>query len=226
MAHGKQTKGECIYCHRELTRVGLTKHFQSCKKREEAISAADATSGKNEILYHLLVQDHWNSAFWLHLEMSGSSTLEDLDHYLRVIWLECCGHMSQFSHDLRDGEEISMDTKIGKIFEKDVELCHLYDFGTTSQTLVKCVATRKGKPTTPHPIALMARNHLPEAYCRECDKPATKLCLECMYEGEDGMLCDVHAASHSCSEYGDPISIVNSPRLGMCGYDGPATPPY
>ena len=29
--------------------------------------------------------------------MCGSATLEELDHYLRTIWLECCGHLSQFT---------------------------------------------------------------------------------------------------------------------------------
>ena len=33
-------------------------------------------------------------------------------------------------------------------------------------------------------------------------------------------------ASQKQRLYGDPISLVNSPRLGMCGYDGPAEPPY
>lgn len=27
-------------------------------------------------------------------------------------------------------------------------------------------------------------------------------------------------------DYGEPIELVNSPRLGMCGYTGPADPPY
>ncbi|WP_127011414.1 hypothetical protein ACF3DV_03465 [Chlorogloeopsis fritschii PCC 9212] len=26
--------------------------------------------------------------------------------------------------------------------------------------------------------------------------------------------------------YGEPIPLVNSPRLSLCGYDGPAEPPY
>ena len=27
---------------------------------------------------------------------------------------------------------------------------------------------------------------------------------------------------HPHDQYGEPIPLVNSPRLGMCGYDGPA----
>ena len=39
----------------------------------------------------------YGEGYWLHLETQGSATLEDLDHYLRVIWLECCGHLSSFA---------------------------------------------------------------------------------------------------------------------------------
>ena len=33
-----------------------------------------------------------------------------------------------------------------------------------------------------------------------------------------------HQVGHD--EYGDPMPLVNSPRTGMCAYDGPAEPPY
>jgi hypothetical protein len=51
--------------------------------------------------------------------------------------------------------------------------------------------------------------------------------MECLIEEEVwGVLCSKHAKTHPHSDYGDPIPLVNSPRLGMCGYEGPAEPPY
>jgi hypothetical protein len=48
-----------------------------------------------------------------------------------------------------------------------------------------------------------------------------------MYEDESaGTLCAAHIKRHPHKNYGDPIPLVNSPRLGMCGYTGPAEPPY
>ncbi|MDS4020424.1 MAG: hypothetical protein RKR03_07930 [Candidatus Competibacter sp.] len=89
------------------------------------------------------------------------------------------------------------------------------------------MGTRQGKPTTTHPIALMARNLMPEAKCIQCDEPAAWLCTECLIEHEVwGTLCDKHAKTHPHDDYGEPIPLVNSPRLGLCGYDGPAKPPY
>jgi hypothetical protein len=42
----------------------------------------------------------------------------------------------------------------------------------------------------------------------------------------NGTACEKHAKEHPHENYGEPIPLVNSPRLGMCGYDGPAAPPY
>jgi hypothetical protein len=52
--------------------------------------------------------------------------------------------------------------------------------------------------------------------------------MECLYEREDGncTLCEQHAEEHECSDYGEPVELLNSPRVGMCGYYGPAEPPY
>lgn len=106
-------------------------------------------------------------------------------------------------------------------------LTHIYDFGTSSETLLKQVAVREGHPTTSHPIALMARNLPPEAMCIECGQAAAWLCIECMCEHDSpGTLCDEHVEEHPHHNYGEPMRLFNSPRVGLCGYDGPAEPPY
>jgi hypothetical protein len=68
---------------------------------------------------------------------------------------------------------------------------------------------------------------MPEATCITCGQPATHLCMECLIEEQVwGALCTAHAHTHAHEDYGEPIELVNSPRLGMCGYTGPAEPPY
>lgn len=94
MAQRKQSKGTCAYCGKELSKGGITKHLTTCPQRQEAIANAEKKKGNSELLYHLRVQDAYRSEYWLDLEMRGSKTLQDLDTYLRSIWLECCGHMS------------------------------------------------------------------------------------------------------------------------------------
>lgn len=120
-----------------------------------------------------------------------------------------------------------MSRRIDRVFQPGVELTHIYDFGTSSETLIKAVGMREGKPTTTRPIALMVRNLLPEAKCTECKQPAAYLCMECLIEEERwGTLCSRHSQTHPHDGYGEPVQLVNSPRLGMCGYTGPAEPPY
>ena len=227
MARRKQSRGGCTYCGQEMTRGGMSRHLGTCAKRQEVITSGNQKRGRDRPLYHLQVQDAWTGDCWLHLEMPGSATLKDLDHYLRAIWLECCGHLSQFSIGGWAGDEISMGTKVSRIFEPGLVLTHIYDFGTSSETLIKVVSVREGKGTTRRPVALMARNNQPEVSCTECKRPASWLCMECLYEyDEPGTLCDEHAEIHPHEDYGEPVPLVNSPRVGMCGYVGPAEPPY
>ncbi len=226
MAIKKQSRGECKFCSREMTKGGLTRHFLKCAKYVEAIEEADKKRGKKQKIYHLQIQDAWQKDFWLHLEMEDSADLDDLDAYLRSIWLECCGHLSQFSTG-GWGNEIPMNTTIKKLFKQGLELTHIYDFGSSSETLAKVIGEREGKPLTKYPIFLMARNEIPQVTCTKCKQKASWLCMECMYEyDKPGFLCDKHAENHPHENYGEPVPLMNSPRVGMCGYDGPAEPPY
>jgi len=227
MPRTKQSKGKCAYCGQEYAKGPMTKHLATCAPRQAAIAKAETKRATTESLYHLRVQAAGQPLFWLDLEMRGSAALKDLDAYLRAIWLECCGHLSQFSVGGWGGSEISMKRGIAQVFQPGVKLTHIYDFGTSSETLIKAVSVREGKPTTTHPIALMARNVLPESQCLECGQPAAWLCEECIIEDQVwGTLCDSHVETHPHDNYGEPIPLVNSPRLGMCGYAGPAEPPY
>jgi hypothetical protein len=189
--------------------------------------AAKPGAADNETIWHLRVQSADAREYWLDVEMAGTATLEKLDRYLRAIWLECCGHLSQFTIGGWGETVIGKARKADAIFGSGAVLRHQYDFGTTSETDIQVVGFRVGRPLTKHPIFLMARNNLPQFPCQECGQPGTWLCIECMYEDDkSGLLCDEHVAEHPHEQYGEPVAMVNSPRMGMCAYEGPATPPY
>jgi hypothetical protein len=226
MTSNGKTEGACVFCGRRGGRGGLSRHLQGCAKRRAAIQAAAETPGEAETLIHLQVQDAAGGAFWLHLEMRGGATLKKLDEYLRAIWLECCGHLSQFNRGGWRGGPVGMARRAKDALGEGVVLEHVYDFGSSSCSIVKVVAARQGRPLSRHPILLMARNEMPVVACAECGEPGTRLCVECTYEMRDGVLCETHAATHPHEEYGEPLALVNSPRLGTCGYEGPAEPPY
>ncbi|MCI5167116.1 MAG: hypothetical protein D3903_13730, partial [Candidatus Electrothrix sp. GM3_4] len=140
MAQTKQTRGACAFCGRQMTGNGMVKHLSACPKRKETLSENDQKKGKAQKLYHLKIQDAWLNDFWLHLEICGSATFKDLDSYLRLIWLECCGHLSQFSLGSGMGEEVAMDTRISTLFQAGMMLTHIYDFGNSSDTQIKVVS--------------------------------------------------------------------------------------
>ncbi len=238
MIRRKKTHGTCCYCGRELTKNGLTKHLKTCPDRLETQAEANRVGGPSLLVYHLSVQDLLESDYWLHLEMRGDSTLEDLDDYLRAIWLECCGHLSSFWIDpnlhtqLFDdvmglGNERLTNPQVQTLFEPGMKIPYDYDFGITSRLLIKVLFETTKRPISAHPIELMARNIAPEFSCQYCDESAAHLCLECQIESETtGLLCELHEADHDCYGYGDPAPLVNSPRVGMCAYVGPAEAPY
>ena len=227
MARVKQSKGTCGFCGQEFAKSSVSRHLATCSARQEAVAKAESSKRKSETLYHLRVQAAGQPPFWLDLEMRGTAKLKDLDNYLRAIWLECCGHLSQFSYGGWGGREIAMSRSIAEAFRSGQELTHIYDFGTESVSLIKPTGQRDGKPLTTRPVVLLARNVTPVYECQECQQPAAWLCMECVIEDDAlGTLCDQHAKNHPHEDYGEPMPLVNSPRLGLCGYDGPAEPPY
>ncbi len=227
MPRSPESRGTCRFCGETVTRRGVTKHLEKCSQWLEQTQAAETSSRPAETLWHLRVQDAYDKDYWLELEMAGSATLDKLDQYLRAIWLECCGHLSKFTIGGWGGMDVGKTRKADAIFEEGLTLRHLYDFGTTSETDIRVMGARTGKMIGKHPINLLARNIQPEATCQVCGQPASWLCIECLYEEDKpGYLCDEHMEDHPHEDYGEPVGVYNSPRMGMCGYDGPAEPPY
>jgi hypothetical protein len=93
------SKGICSFCKGEFEKAKMTQHLRYCKQRAAEIGAeaASATETQKTKLFHLLVEGSYNPGYWMHLEMPASDALEDLDYFLRDIWLECCGHLSEFT---------------------------------------------------------------------------------------------------------------------------------
>jgi hypothetical protein len=104
--------------------------------------------------------------------------------------------------------------KVGDTFHYE------YDFGSTTELTLKVVAKRDGVMKR-NAIRLLARNQPPDIRC-QCGKPAVWVCGECSWE-PSGWLCKACGKKHEC---GDEmfLPVVNSPRVGVCGYTGPDDP--
>jgi hypothetical protein len=192
----------------------MTKHLQSCLGKTQIDEEYMKGSSPSLKFFHLLVEGHDLPEYWLHLKVSSHARFDDLDNFLRDIWLECCGHLSAFSIGK---EEVRKSKKLEYVLQPEMQLIYRYDFGSTTELTVKVISEFKSNMKTGE-VEILARNDPPKIKCSYCDNLATRICTECIY-GDAGWLCDACAEDHKCGE-DMLLSVVNSPRTGVCGYTG------
>ncbi|MEW6573824.1 MAG: hypothetical protein AB1374_09365 [Bacillota bacterium] len=181
---------------------------------------------------HIIVEGRYQPWYWMHLDVRAKAKLKDLDRFLRDIWLECCGHLSAFiiqkerysSSPDRFGFENSMNFAVGGLLLPGIKCYYEYDFGTPTELVLTVVSERlserKGGKKGAPAVQLLARNNAPAITCLSCGGIATQVCSWCVCEGGNAWLCDDCAAEHACGE-DYLLLVVNSPRVGICGYTGP-----
>ena len=218
------SQGKCNLCGETFGKAAMTRHLAACVQKHVA------SEKWQKRIFHLQVEGRGLPYYWMHIEMPADAKLADLDRFLRGIWIECCGHLSAFNiagqtYDVHPEPDPwggkkpkGMGAKLGDVLQPGVKFGYEYDFGTTTELALKVVGERAGalKAKT---VEILARNDQPPINCGVCGKPATQVCTQCMFEGPEAWLCDEHAEEHECgTDYFLPV--VNSPRVGMCGYTG------
>lgn len=225
-----QTKGKCKYCGKEYTRGGMLKHLAACKVRKEKLAAE---KGRKKCGYfELVIYGRYEKEYWLIIEMREDATLWDLDNFLRDIWLECCGHLSAFeingesyeaypddSDDMWDDEPaLDMNVQLKKVLQVGMYFLYEYDFGDTTELVIDVHDYWKAEKREEE-VTILSRNNPITFMCDNChEKPAAYICVECAYDGE-GFLCEECSKTHECGE-DMLLSVCNSPRMGVCAYDG------
>lgn len=221
------SKGKCNLCGEEFAKAGMTRHITACRKTHTLEKLEGRGKPRDATLYHLVAEG--GPAYWLHLEVPSDATLKDLDRFLRDIWVECCGHLSAFTingarYDVdasmaREwGEDArGMNVALARVLQPGSKFNYEYDFGTTTELALKVVAEREGDARGKG-IQILARNDPPPIMCSECGQPATQVCSDCIWSG-GGWVCDECVPAHPCGEE-MLLPVVNSPRVGMCGYTG------
>lgn len=192
-------KGNCYICGAELGKTAMKNHILKEHNGPE--------DGQDCVL--LKIEGAYEKNYWLYVDIPADRTLAALDAFLRKIWLECCGHGSGF-------QGAGKSTKLGSFMPGD-RFIHEYDFGSTTETLVTVIGRIK-RPKQKEAVRLLSRNAPPEFACAECGAPAKFICTECQYESDNPFYCARCAEEH---EHDDMfLPVVNSPRMGVCGYCG------
>ena len=119
-------------------------------------------------------------------------------------------------------DDIPMENKVRDVFYEGLELDYEYDFGSTTALTIAVLYQYPVKADKK--IVLLSRNEPLQIVCAICGKkPATQICTVCMYDGM-AEFCDKCAEKHAkeCEDFADYASmpVVNSPRMGVCAYDG------
>jgi hypothetical protein len=222
---GKEMKseGNCVYCDKMFTQAGMTKHLAT------HLLELEKKQKTTETAFHVKIEE---GEMFLHLLVSGGALLSDLDGFLRAIWLECCGHMSSFKQKGKryeidyDDEDADFGEPMGElianIFKEKMVLEYEYDFGST--TYLKIQVLKSYQVTMKEPVTLLSRNEPLAIMCGMCKtQPAVKICSIHLYETY-AFYCKDCQKKHAkvCPDFKDyaAMPVVNSPRMGVCGYDG------
>ncbi|GEM_PF-203016 len=216
-------KGACCLCGKTYTGAGMTRHLRSCLSKDVSTKPPGGNSLEKTKTFHLVISGAYLSEYWMHLEVPARATLNDLDKFLRRIWLECCGHMSAYtiegttysSGPIKEYGDKSMYAKLGNVLSAGMTFHYEYDFGSTTRLVIR-VASELERPVEGKLIKLLARNDPPGITCEACDNKATWVCSQCIYD-DTGWLCDRCASEHECGEE-MLLPVVNSPRVGTCAY--------
>ncbi len=210
-----QSNGKCLLCDAKFTKAAMSRHLAACPRR---------AAGKHR-LFHIVVEGRHATAYWMHLEVSAEASLAKLDEFVRGAWLECCGHLSAFrigdftyssgGYDDQDLVDKDMRTSLARVLAPGLKFHYDYDFGTKTTLALRVVAERQGKRGA-ESVRLVAFNDPPLIQCEKCSSAATQICVAC-----GGIsLCGGCAQKHACSKEMF-LPMVNSPRTGQCGYQGP-----
>lgn len=156
-------------------RTGIAKHLQTCKKRIDLCEKAE----KTEKYFELLLYGAYNKDYWLIIQIKENATLDDLDRFIRDIWVECCGHLSAFEidgvsyerepdDDFGWGEPAkSTNHTLKQVLTTGMIFNYEYDFGSTTEIMVKVLDHYSAQKQN-EKVVILSRNNPPEFACSIC----------------------------------------------------------
>ena len=195
------TNGICYICGAENSKIVTKNHILKHH------------NGGDEECFLLTIEGAELPDYWLIIDVPLEKSLSALDTFLRKIWLECCGHLSEFND--KYNEKVGKARKIRE-FDIGDKLYYYYDFGSTTELLVTFVA-KTSRPKQKSPVRLLARNIAPKIKCKNCGNVAEQICAECGGAYEDAFYCNDCRKKH---KHKTMLPVTNSPRSGECGYTG------
>ena len=86
-----KSEGKCIFCNQTFSQKEIGKHLTLHLLKMEK---DDVVKGPEKFC-HIVVE---SGVMFLQLLVRGNCTMKKIDRFLQDIWLDCCGHLSNFGH--------------------------------------------------------------------------------------------------------------------------------
>lgn len=242
------SEGNCFFCNKTFKKAGINRHVAKHFSEKAAsgkpgksyhlkveLNARWGGSGYFLVLWmdgHATMGDldEFLRAIWLECcgHMSSFSNPKNRKNtnmfdFIHAQELLEQGKEDEYDDFMEDTEgEIPMKRTVGDCLYKGLNLEYQYDFGSTTALSVKVMGEYVIEAE--QPIVLVSRNQPLAMLCDICKKePATVVCTVCL-EYEEDSFCEKCAEKHSeeCDDFADyaGMPVVNSPRMGVCGYEG------
>ncbi|MDR1896166.1 MAG: hypothetical protein LBR10_05185 [Prevotellaceae bacterium] len=242
-----KSEGKCPFCGKTFAKAGINRHLITHLKEKEASGKPGKSFlvkvetnkrwGYSPYFLSLWIDcgasmkdlDTFLRKIWLeccgHMsafrkreKRSGRDEIFDMmDEYLGR------GNIVKYEKMMEEIDDtVPMSRKVKDILYKDLILEYEYDFGSSTELSITVMGEYSVKADKK--IVLLSRNEPLDIMCNSCKKvPATQICTACIYEKE-AEFCDKCAKKHAkkCEDFEDYASlpVVNSPRMGVCGYTG------
>ena len=120
-------------------------------------------------------------------------------------------------------EDRSLDVSLEKVLKVGQKFSYEYDFGSSTDLTLKVLSEREGaiqnQDEDEDTIEILARNIEPVILCKVCGKPA-KFVVGGYFDVEENAFCSKKCVKKSGEDAEMLLPVVNSPRVGVCGYTG------
>ncbi|MDR3245275.1 MAG: hypothetical protein LBT50_02445 [Prevotellaceae bacterium] len=222
MEQNPKSSGKCLFCGKTFAKAGINRHLKTHLEQK----TTENPKGKSFFVKVETDPRYGNTPYFLSLWVGGTATMENLDDFLRNIWLECCGHMSEFTNPAKrmqgggmwgyfeamellergkqkEYEELMEETNGEISMSRKVSqvfykgLALKYEYDFGSSTNLQLTVMDEYPVKADKKIVLLSRNEPLEWLCDLCQKePATQICTVHDW-GDDSMFCDKCAKKHA-----------------------------
>jgi hypothetical protein len=248
MEQNPKSEGKCLFCGKTFAKAGINRHLKTHLEQKATENpqgksflvkiGTDSYYGNTPYFLYLWVDgtatmknvDGFLRDIWLECcgHMSAFTNPANKQRsgmwgYFEAMELLEQGKQKKYEKLMEETNgEIPMSRKVNQVFHKDLKLDYKYDFG--SSTNLQLTVMDEYPVKADKNIVLLSRNEPLEWLCDSCQKePATQICTVHDWD-DDSCFCDKCAKKHAkkCSDFEEYASmqIVNSPRMGICAYNG------